>query len=83
LNQLLRGNPAAAVAGDGFGFSKSTPAFMKLSSTPMDIKVSRTIGRPHAPVALQALMSTTQTHFWCRLQPRCCLVPQLLPQAET
>jgi hypothetical protein len=83
LNQLLRGNPAAAVAGDGFGFSKSTPAFMKLSSTPMDIKVSRTIGRLNAPVALQALMPTTQTHFWCRLQPRCCLVPQLLLQAET
>jgi hypothetical protein len=44
LNQLLRGNPVAAAAGDAFGFSKSsTPAFMKLSSTPMDIKVSRRV----------------------------------------
>ena len=40
LNQLLRGNPVAAASGEGFGLSKSTPAFMKLSSTPMDIKVS-------------------------------------------
>jgi hypothetical protein len=44
LNQLLRGNPTAATSEGFHGLSKSTPAFMKLSSTPMDIKVWHRFG---------------------------------------